>query len=177
VLRVGIHFQVMNLTSSDRKASSPDTDSRATVRGPHRLGTSILLLSEGSLPLTIAFAYQPAKPSSMVGPGSVKDFIAHWRETGGSELANSQSFINGICALIDVSAPDGSRADDAFNNYVLSAECSRKMATAPPASASSMPIAKAVSSFKQSKVRRPARPQPMAAKVILTCSARPPPRA
>ena len=46
-------------------------------------------------------------------------FIAQWRETGGSELANTQSFINGLCALIGVPAPDGSRADDAFNDYVF----------------------------------------------------------
>ena len=55
----------------------------------------------------------------MVGTNSVEDFIAHWRETGGSELANTQSFINGLCALIGVPAPHGSRTDDAFNDYVF----------------------------------------------------------
>jgi hypothetical protein len=52
----------------------------------------------------------------MVGPSSVEDFIAHWRGTGGSELANTQSFINGLCGLIGVPAPHGSRSDDAFND-------------------------------------------------------------
>jgi hypothetical protein len=56
------------------------------------------------------------KLSFMPGPNSVEDLIAHWRETGGSELANTQSFINGLCALIGVPAPHGSRTDDAFNN-------------------------------------------------------------
>ena len=49
----------------------------------------------------------------------IEEFIAHWRETGGSELANTQSFINGLCALIGVDAPAGSRADDAHNDYVF----------------------------------------------------------
>lgn len=49
----------------------------------------------------------------------IEGFIAHWRQTGGSELANTQSFINGLCALIGVNAPCGSRADDAHNDYVF----------------------------------------------------------
>lgn len=49
----------------------------------------------------------------------VDAFIAQWRDTGGSELANTQSFINGLCALIGVPAPDGSRTDDAHNDYVF----------------------------------------------------------
>ena len=46
-------------------------------------------------------------------------FIAHWRETGGSELANTQSFINGLCNLIGVDAPHGSRINDVANDYVF----------------------------------------------------------
>ena len=49
----------------------------------------------------------------------VDAFIVQWRDTGGSELANTQSFINGLCALIGVPAPDGSRTDDAHNDYVF----------------------------------------------------------
>ncbi|MDM7929829.1 class I SAM-dependent DNA methyltransferase [Blastomonas fulva] len=49
----------------------------------------------------------------------IEAFIAQWRDTGGSELANTQSFINGLCALIGVPAPDGSRTDDAHNAYVF----------------------------------------------------------
>ncbi|TXC69603.1 class I SAM-dependent DNA methyltransferase [Sphingomonas ginsenosidivorax] len=46
-------------------------------------------------------------------------FIGHWRETGGSELANTQSFMNALCRLIGVEPPHGSRADDAHNDYVF----------------------------------------------------------
>ncbi|WP_284734367.1 class I SAM-dependent DNA methyltransferase [Sphingosinicella terrae] len=46
-------------------------------------------------------------------------FIAQWRDTGGSELANTQSFINGLCRLIGVEPPHGSRTDDAHNDYVF----------------------------------------------------------
>lgn len=46
-------------------------------------------------------------------------FIEQWGQTGGSELANTQSFINGLCALIGVPQPDGSKVDDAANDYVF----------------------------------------------------------
>lgn len=49
----------------------------------------------------------------------IEQFIAVWRDTGGSELANTQSFINGLCEIIGVPAPDGSRADDSSNDYVF----------------------------------------------------------
>ena len=49
----------------------------------------------------------------------IDSFIAQWRETGGSELANTQSFLNGLCDLLGVPAADGSRADDAHNDYVF----------------------------------------------------------
>ncbi len=49
----------------------------------------------------------------------VDGFIEHWKHTGGSELANTQSFINGLCHLIGVEAPHGSRVDDASNDYVF----------------------------------------------------------
>ena len=45
-------------------------------------------------------------------------FIEHWRKTGGSELANTQS-LNALCLLIGVAAPNGSLADDAANDYVF----------------------------------------------------------
>ena len=41
------------------------------------------------------------------------------RDTGGSELANTQSFINGLCQLIGVDPPHGSRTDDSQNDYVF----------------------------------------------------------
>ena len=49
----------------------------------------------------------------------IEHFIAQWRDTGGSELANTQSFINGLCHLLGVSAPAGSRTDDVHNDYVF----------------------------------------------------------
>jgi hypothetical protein len=49
----------------------------------------------------------------------IEQFIETWRDTGGSELANTQSFINGLCAVLGVSQPDGSRADDSQNDYVF----------------------------------------------------------
>lgn len=45
--------------------------------------------------------------------GAIDSFIAHWRDTGGSELANTQSFINGLRALIGAAPPQGSKTDDA----------------------------------------------------------------
>ncbi len=50
---------------------------------------------------------------------TVETFLAQWRDTGGSELANTQSFVNGLCALIGVDPPRGSRSDDAHNDYVF----------------------------------------------------------
>lgn len=49
----------------------------------------------------------------------VERFIEAWRDTGGSELANTQSFINGLCGLLGVEPPQGSRADDQHNDYVF----------------------------------------------------------
>lgn len=59
------------------------------------------------------------KQRNMGDDYEAEQFIAHWRDTGGSELANTQSFINGLCRLIDVAPPNGSRADDVHNDYVF----------------------------------------------------------
>lgn len=55
----------------------------------------------------------------MRDPAEIDKFIAVWRDTGGSELANTQSFINGLCQLLDVAPPAGSRTDDVHNDYVF----------------------------------------------------------
>lgn len=55
----------------------------------------------------------------MRGSIDIEKFIADWRDTGGSELANTQSFINGLCQLLGVDAPAGSRTDDTRNDYVF----------------------------------------------------------
>lgn len=49
----------------------------------------------------------------------IESFIADWAVTGGSELANTQSFINGLAAIIGVDPPKGSQPDDAQNDYVF----------------------------------------------------------
>lgn len=59
----------------------------------------------------------------MQGPSPIETFIADWSITGGSELANTQSFVNGLCALLGVPAPQGSQSDDAQNDYV----CERRV--------------------------------------------------
>ncbi|KPF91889.1 hypothetical protein IP81_07430 [Novosphingobium sp. AAP83] len=55
----------------------------------------------------------------MTDLAQIDKFIADWRDTGGSELANTQSFINGLCQILGVDAPAGSRTDDAHNDYVF----------------------------------------------------------
>ncbi|GHH13252.1 hypothetical protein GCM10008023_13290 [Sphingomonas glacialis] len=49
----------------------------------------------------------------------IQSFISEWALTGGSELANTQSFVNGLCGLIGVDPPKGSRTDDTHNDYVF----------------------------------------------------------
>ncbi len=49
----------------------------------------------------------------------IESFIADWAVTGGSELANTQSFINGLAAIIGVDPPKGSQPDDVQNDYVF----------------------------------------------------------
>ncbi|MGY4454050.1 hypothetical protein ACVWZR_008710 [Bradyrhizobium sp. i1.3.1] len=49
----------------------------------------------------------------------IEEFIEAWRDTGGSELANTQSFINGLCLVLGVEQTHGSRTDDGQNDYVF----------------------------------------------------------
>ena len=58
-------------------------------------------------------------PEEAISEERLDAFIAHWRKTGGSELANTQSFLNALCSLIGVEVPNGSLADDATNDYVF----------------------------------------------------------
>ena len=51
-------------------------------------------------------------------PEQIEAFIAEWRETGGSELANTHLFVNGLAGLLGVDPPKGSRDDDRYNDYV-----------------------------------------------------------
>lgn len=54
-----------------------------------------------------------------MGQDRIEAFIAEWRETGGSELANTQSFIHGLTNLLGVDPPRGAKADDTANDYVF----------------------------------------------------------
>ena len=53
----------------------------------------------------------------MGDPAEIETFIAAWRDTGGYELANTHSFLNGLCRLLGIGEPAGSRTDDAHNDY------------------------------------------------------------
>jgi hypothetical protein len=55
----------------------------------------------------------------MLEADKIESFIAEWRGTGGSELANTQSFINGLARLLGVDPPRGAKADDTANDYVF----------------------------------------------------------
>ena len=50
---------------------------------------------------------------------TIEKFIETWRGTGGSELANTQTFVNDLCVILGVAAPLGSRTDDDLNDYVF----------------------------------------------------------
>lgn len=71
------------------------------------------------MPALLAKPTRRATVKQMREPAEIEKFIADWRDTGGSELANTQSFINGLCHLLGVDAPVGSRTDDAYNDYVF----------------------------------------------------------
>ncbi len=46
-------------------------------------------------------------------------FIQRWQNSGGAELANSQSFLKELCTLLDVPQPDPTEADEDRNAYVF----------------------------------------------------------
>jgi hypothetical protein len=46
-------------------------------------------------------------------------FIEQWKDSGGSELANSQLFLSQLCRLLGVDEPDGSCDDESRNAYVF----------------------------------------------------------
>ena len=35
----------------------------------------------------------------------IEKFIDEWRDTGGCELANTQSFINSLCSILNAQSP------------------------------------------------------------------------
>ena len=50
---------------------------------------------------------------------AVDDFISRWKESGGSEIANFQPFVIGLCALLGLDAPDPSEQKNEKNDYVF----------------------------------------------------------
>lgn len=75
---------------------------------------------KGTWPSTCRVACLPSlcfTVSPTGGPSGIEKFIADWRDTGGSELPNTQSFINGLCHLLGVDAPAGNRTEDAHNDH------------------------------------------------------------
>lgn len=50
---------------------------------------------------------------------TIDHFIAEWRNSGGGETANFQSFVRELCALIEVDPPQPTQTDDEANRYVF----------------------------------------------------------
>jgi hypothetical protein len=50
---------------------------------------------------------------------AIEKFIERWKDSGGSELANSQSFLKELCALLRVDAPPPTRPDDPAPAYAF----------------------------------------------------------
>jgi hypothetical protein len=48
-----------------------------------------------------------------------EDFISRWQQSGGAELANSQSFLKELCQLLGVPEPEPTQADESKNTYVF----------------------------------------------------------
>ena len=47
------------------------------------------------------------------------EFIDRWTKSGGAETANSQTFLNELCDLLELPHPDPTEADESHNNYVF----------------------------------------------------------
>lgn len=47
------------------------------------------------------------------------EFITRWAPSGGNERANTQLFVNDLCALLGVRSPEPTRSDTAENDYVF----------------------------------------------------------
>ncbi len=48
-----------------------------------------------------------------------QEFIDRWQNSGGAEMANSQSFLKELCTLLDVAQPEPTQADESQNRYVV----------------------------------------------------------
>lgn len=50
---------------------------------------------------------------------NVQAFIAKWKDSGASERANKDSFLNDLCDVLGVSHPDPKTGDPARDRYVF----------------------------------------------------------
>ena len=62
---------------------------------------------------------QSAPAGDETDPQAIETFIARWEKSGGSELANFQTFAGELCGLLGVERPEPSRAKNALNDYVF----------------------------------------------------------
>jgi len=49
----------------------------------------------------------------------IKEFIARWQPSGGSERSNYQSFLNELCDVLEVPHPDPAVTDNTENKYIF----------------------------------------------------------
>jgi hypothetical protein len=61
----------------------------------------------------------------------VQEFISRWKDSGGAELANSQSFLKELCALLEVPQAESTHADESHNKYVFERRGRLTTETAP----------------------------------------------
>ena len=61
----------------------------------------------------------PTAAEDGTDPTTIDDIISRWKESGGSEIANFQPFVIGLCALLGLDAPDPSEQKNEKNDYVF----------------------------------------------------------
>ena len=62
---------------------------------------------------------QPTAADDGAASADIEAFIARWENSGGSEIANFQPFIIGLCALLGLDQPDPSKQKNEKNDYVF----------------------------------------------------------
>ncbi|WP_145348953.1 class I SAM-dependent DNA methyltransferase [Rosistilla ulvae] len=54
-----------------------------------------------------------------MGKIGAEEFVERWKDSGGAELANSQSFLKELCDLLDVPHPEPTKSESDANTYVF----------------------------------------------------------
>ena len=62
---------------------------------------------------------KPVRPGDDTDPAEVEKFIGRWQKSGGSELANFQTFAGELCDLLGLPRPDPSQEINQYNEYVF----------------------------------------------------------